>query len=359
MLKLERSIQSYYSEKLAVANPRTEKTSRSALANFTRFTREFYDKSLDEMTVEFKDEQVAYDVLQAWINHNNKQVSSRTVKQYFNIIKSFLHYKGIKFHQMDIKENLRFPKILEDEKHGVTRIEIKKLFEYLKHKKRAMYLCQISSGMRIGELMRLRVNHLSLEGKRIIVSIPAEHNKNGRARTTFFSKEAEKHLRPILRKLDDNDLIFTKNENWEHARNAEMDNMQRWTEKAGLKNITTHSFRAYFITKISRIDPNLAKRLAGQKSYLDQYDRLSLEEKLEKYLELEPSLLIFEAKPESEEIMDLKKEMAKYKESYDEFTKLSTDEEYKQRQLGPLVDKITKRMKDELRAEILEEMRKK
>ncbi len=51
--------------------------------------------------------------------------------------------------------------------------------------------------------------------------------------------------------------------------------------------------------------------------------------------------------------------MAKYKESYDEFTRLSSDKEYQKKELGPLVDKITKRIKDELRAEIKEEMSKK
>ena len=97
--------------------------------------------------------------------------------------------------------------------------------------------------------------------------------------------------------------------------------------------------------------------LTGQDGYLLQYDRLDEDEKLEKYIEYEGDLLIFEAKPESEEIRELKKDMAKYKQSYDEFSRLSTPEG--QKELLPLVDKITKRIKDELRAEIREEMSKK
>ena len=65
-------------------------------------------------------------------------------------------------------------------------------------------------------------------------------------------------------------------------------------ETNGRNMISTHSFRAFFITRVSRHDPNLAKYFAGQKGYLMQYDRLSDEEKLEYYIKFEPSLLVCE-----------------------------------------------------------------
>jgi hypothetical protein len=48
----------------------------------------------------------------------------------------------------------------------------------------------------------------------------------------------------------------------------------------GNNEINTHSFRAFGITKLSRHDANYARRLAGQKGYLDTYDRFSLDDKL-------------------------------------------------------------------------------
>jgi len=66
-------------------------------------------------------------------------------------------------------------------------------------------------------------------------------------------------------------------------------------------------FRAYFITKISRRDPNLAKKWAGQKGYLLQYDRLTLDEQLEKYLEFEPDLLINDTVRKDRKIEELEK----------------------------------------------------
>ena len=88
--------------------------------------------------------------------------------------------------------------------------------------------------------------------------------------------------------------MFGTNENWEQARDTEIQNIRNLTTVLGLEGITTHSFRAYMITRLSRKDPNFAKLLAGQKGYLLQYDRMSESEKLEKYLELENELLIDE-----------------------------------------------------------------
>jgi len=177
---------------------------------------------------------------------------------------------------------------------------------------------------RVGEIMRMRKSQLDLTKERIQVKIPAEHSKNGRERITFFSKEAAKFLRPILKKLNDNDTVFTKNENWENARNAEISNMSRWIKQSGLKDITTHTFRAYFITKISRHDNNFAKKLAGQKGYLLEYDRMSTEDKLKKYIELEHTLLVLDDSRTRAEIEKLQKEKSKLE---DKTTRIQTLED--------------------------------
>jgi len=294
MLRVQRSLHSYYDTQLATANPRTVCTTKYAMKNFQAFLKKYHSITPDEAAVVFTDEQIFYDVTQAWINDNSKKMAAKTVKLYFQLVKPFFIYRGLKFHPIDIRQNLKFPKVLYIEKHGITREEIKILLDILKPRHKAYVLCQSSSGMRVGELLRMRRKQLDLSTKRITVTIPAEHSKNGREGMTFFSKEAAKYLIPIIRNLDDNDLVFTKNEDWESARNTVLANMRRWTAKTGLTNITTHSFRAYFITKVSRIDPNLAKRLATQGTYLDSYDRLSKADKLEKYLEFEPHLLIEE-----------------------------------------------------------------
>ena len=82
-------------------------------------------------------------------------------------------------------------------------------------------------------------------------------------------------------------------------------------ETTGRNVITTHSFRAYFITKVNRQDPNLAKYFAGQKGYLQQYDRLTDAEKLALYMGFEPSLLVSDKARDKERIRNLENENAK------------------------------------------------
>ena len=95
----------------------------------------------------------------------------------------------------------------------------------------------------------------------------------------------------------------------------------------GHNKITTHSFRAYFITKVSRHDPNFAKKLAGQKRYLLQYDRMSDDEKIEKYLEVESDLFIFDESKKNAEIR-----------------KMATENNSKISELESKLEKITHKM---------------
>jgi len=307
----------------------SKRGSKYALDSFSEFLNKFHQISPDESIESFKDHQVAFDTLQAWINWfstTEKTVVSKkkgdwkyiptatTTFQYFHAIIRYLHYMGIKFHPYDIKQEITLPKPLQEDKHGIRTDEIKLILDNCSFEKKALYLAQLSSGMRIGELVQIRKKHLDFDHERIMIRIPAEFTKMRKARVTFFSKEFGKLFRSRLNKLDDNDLLFGTNEDWEKARDNEMQNMINLLERIGLKDITTHSFRAYVITQLSRKDPNFAKLLTGQKGYLLQYDRMNESDKLENYLKYEPVLLIYESPIKEKELKTLKKRVADLEE---------------------------------------------
>lgn len=314
MQKLGRSRKSFVDIHLNSKSEATRERAKYALDNFDKFSLKYYQKSIDPLIDEIgTDLEIALDVLQAWVNYQ-KGKSPRTIINYFSMIKKFFHYRGIKFHQDDIKNEINFPPLVEINRHGITKDEIKLLLDMANYKKKALYLCQLSSGLRIGELVRLRKKHLDLTTERIMVRWPHEFDKEHRDRITFFSKEAGKQLKPLLNKKNNEDLIFGTNEEWKKAKSAEISYLSTKIDKMGLdrystgiRKITTHSFRAYFITKVSRIDPNLAKLFAGQKGYLLSYDRPSEEELLKHYLKFESELLIYEDKEteSSDTIQDL------------------------------------------------------
>jgi len=137
-------------------------------------------------------------------------------------------------------------------------------------------------------------------------------------------------LRIILRKKEDNDLIFGNDDVVvKNVRQYNEQTLVNYCKKVGLAQkyensprfkISSHSFRAYFITKISRHDENFAKKLTGQKGYLLQYDRLNDQEKLEKYIEFEHDLTIYD-----DERMRLENEKLKVENTKQDVTKLKEE----------------------------------
>ena len=121
----------------------------------------------------------------------------------------------------------------------------------------------------------------------------------------------------LIEKIEDNDLVFGVKSETSVAQV-----LRRVLVKTGLDMkyesndtymINTHSFRAYGITKLSRHDPNFAKKIAGQKGYLDQYDRLNDDEKLAIYQKYESDLIIDNTEKQKVKIKELEVERAEWK----------------------------------------------
>ena len=273
-----------FSEKIKVKAIQTQKSIKTAIRNFELFNK-----------TELTNENI-YDILQSWINYNDDKLNPKTIKLYFEHLKSYLYYKGFKLYQEDIKQKLTFPKAFEEEKHPLKLEEIQQILETAPYKKKALYLLLLSSGLRIGEACKLTKKDVYLTLKRPMIKVPAKITKTRRGRTTFISSEAWRFLQPIISKLNQDDYIFGTKQNSEdvlfNRYCAKVGLNQKY--ESGINQITLHSFRAYFITKVARYDENLSKILAGQRGYLLQYDRLTEEEKLEHYLEFEKELLIFD-----------------------------------------------------------------
>jgi len=270
----------------------------------------------------------------------------------FSRIKKYLHHRGIKLHPQDIKEELEFRRIIEEELYPLTLENIQSIIKEMRHKHKVQFICQSSSLMRIGEIVQLKKKHLSLNNENIIVKLPANITKLSKGRTTFFSKEASKLLRPLLRELKDEDLVFGTNKKVHLSETNSEQILARILEKVGLNEryesnkrykINTHSFRAFGITKLSRHDPNFAKKIAGQKGYLLQYDRIEDEEKLEIYQKYEVGLIIDDTEKKKAEIKKLEKEKSELQVS----KKRVEDLERVQKITSARIEQISERLYDD------------
>lgn len=311
-----------FDEKMSVRPKGTQKVHNDMNVNFNKFCKLNYDgRNSDEVLSEMvaikdSDMDKVYGVLQGWINYNdNNGMAASSISMWFSYLKKLIRHHGIKITSDEVKENLEFPKKQEEELYPLQTDEIKLILEVAKPKKRALYYALIGSAMRIGEAVQIRKRDLNLESERITVNIPARITKLQRARVTFLSIEAKKTIMPKLEKISDDDLVWGTNEDYYKSANNERVIFGRYCEKANLgmkydstgrHKINLHSLRAFFITKVSRYDENFAKKIAGQKGYMLQYDRLTLEEKLKLYLEVESDLLIYSSFIKDKEIKKLR-----------------------------------------------------
>lgn len=312
LLVTETSYKKTFDMKLDSLDEKTKRNYEIAFRNFERF---FGDNAINQL----KNRENRYNLLQEWVNSNLKTMTPNATKSYFSRIKQYLNHCGIEISSEQVKANLRFPKNHQERFYAISIEDIQKILDNSDYKHKTMYLCQLSGGLRIGELVQLRKEDLTPKDGRFIVEIPSKIAKNKKGRITFFSFEASKYLKQLLKNLDDNDQIFGTNENSFHSEINEEQIFRRALNRAGLTKkysitgrfkINTHSLRAYFITKASRHDPHLAHFLSGQpgKIYLAQYDRLTDEEMYEIYLEIEPDLIIESSNKDKLVIEKLKKD---------------------------------------------------
>ena len=308
-VKTQRNYQKYL-DKISKKAEKTQKGFKTSHNSFDRFCDHRFKSSGEETIEELKlaEDEAVFDTLQEWINWMD--ISPNTIPIYFTHMKTYLYWRGIKINSQDVKLELDFPKQEVEELHPLSLDEVRMLLGVANYKNRCMYLCMLSGGFRPVEITHIKKKDLELDKKRIVIHVPARYTKLKRTKTSFISSEAQKMLRPILKRINDNDFVFGGNSN------SRASVFARYCDKVGLdsrydttqiRKITLMGFRAYFITKLSRHDPNLAKKWAGQKGYLLQYDRMTPDEQLEKYLEFEPDLLINDTVRKDRKIEDLEK----------------------------------------------------
>ena len=292
------------------------KSSQNTLINYTFILKSFekfcitkYDSSLEniieELAITPGPQEKVENMLQNYIDELEIEGKSpRTVSSYCSIMKNYLKYRRVKFDKDELETSLDYKKERVSEKYPLTKEDIKTLLDHASFQARAKIFLQSGSGFRISEIMTLRKCDINRNFERYTARIRAEHAKNGIERTTIISSEAMSYLDKILENKNDNDLIFYHNA--KTVRNAvlsEIDTFNLLRKKAGLDmryegkrlhKITTHSFRAFFISQFEKTYSGFGHVLSGHGKYMKQYERFTIGEKIEKYIETEKYLLIYE-----------------------------------------------------------------
>ena len=290
---------------------RTVDFCNNALLSFDRFVSSKFGKDKTEQVIkdirklpESRQESVMIELFQKYLQWKHDDSKASTSVAYYQTTVEYFSYHQLKINRYNLKRGIILPQDPKNMKYAVTISEIRKLIDFSKPQRKALYTVLISSGMRIGETLGLRKRDFDFSQDRICITIPAKLTKKKMERQTYISKEAEHYLTPIIKRMNQDELVFSSNKNnkksvdnevlnfWHLRKNAELDFTY---DDSKYHKISLHSFRAFFETQASNTHGlEYAHALIGHSGYLEQYYRLSDEERLEKYIELEPKITIGE-----------------------------------------------------------------
>lgn len=307
----------------------TVKTYRVGIQKFEEFLLERKQKSLSELLTEIKGNSIdPYQIMRDFVVYLDKSgLKPRTIHIRINAVKGYLRHCGIKIYTEDFKQSVKMPRKIATQETPLTKEIIQRLLRNVSPKLQTVVLVAVSSGMRISEIVQLRITDIDFESEPTRIKLRAETTKTRTARDVFITNEATLALKDYLRRyhkwdgtnesVDNEKIIFgrTSMSRLPTKRDEELkldpliatksllqkslENSIKKVPELNTKNadgkrvIHFHAFRKFFRTTVGNVSGrDFAEALMGHQFYLDTYYQLSDEKKKTMYLDVEPYLTI-------------------------------------------------------------------
>ena len=222
----------------------------------------------------------------------NDKINNNVSENYLNLkivsVKDFFNY----LYENEVIENNVFCKIKQiknpetKRKDYITVDEVRKMikssydrkrgdrnFELISHRLRAITSILVGSGLRISELLNLKMSDLKLVEDCYIVNYKENEIKNHMDKTICIVGKAKQYLDEYLevknRLFPNSEYLFVSGKGKQFNEKDSIIELNKWYERAGLqgKHLCNHSFRATF--KMACMDRNISdqvvKSIAGWK----------------------------------------------------------------------------------------------
>ena len=248
-----------------------------------------------------------------------------SIQAYLSGAKGYFRYIGVKISTDDFRQLVKIPKAVTNHEEALTKEILVRLLHNCPSKLQTGILVAVSSGMRLGEIVQLRLGDINFSSTPTTIRIRGETSKTRKGREVFISAEATKALKDYLVRY------FSWNENGDNSHmqtkpifgrtssgNTYANKLisgSRWAAELALQQslsshikkipalnrknengrslIHWHSFRKFFRTTVGNVtNRDFAEDLIGHEFYMSTYYNLSADKKLELYLKAEPALTI-------------------------------------------------------------------
>lgn len=321
---------------------------------FRDFLKQRYQIDELEFTEQTKQEKFdVYAVLRDFVIFLDKlDYKSQTIKSRLAAIKGYLRFLGLKIYTEDCKQIIKIPKDVKEREIPLTKDLILRVLRNVTPRLQTVILILASSGMRIGELVQLRLSDIDLSSNPTRIQLRAQTTKTRQSRETFISSEATKALKDYL------SMTFGWNENKDnsHLNNvtifgrgtignykrkgkvvqpehlAASESLSRQlrlhlskvpdldkNSPDGRKIVHFHALRKFFRTTVGNATGrDFAEALIGHQFYMNTYYQLEDEKKKQMYLEIESLLTFSDFKSVEKTLSTISKKYSKLEDKFNQ-----------------------------------------
>ena len=310
----------------------TRNSYRIAINRFVDFVRIHYNLDFSALISQIKEsKQDPIDILDDYYSHlseGEKRLSNSTIRLYFIVAKDFLNSLGCKIYSEDIRQRFRLPKKTQVYEEGITKETINRIIRFSNPKLATTILMICSSGMRISELVQLRLEDLDYTKNPTTIRIRAETAKTRETRIVCISSEATNALQDYIKRYNiTSKHLFLKNfheteelfvndvicirQSLERQLKHVLENIPELNKKNenGRNAIHFHAFRAWFKTQVTDAhQSDFAEALMGHKSLKLLYYRQNDKARARTYLEIEHVLTIADTEKIDQDFTEIQKD---------------------------------------------------
>lgn len=236
-------------------------------------------------------------------NINAVSYAPTTANKYWKDVYRWLQANGYDLYYWEKKSIIAKlpPNRVISEEAELNKEKLRMICENMPDKFKTMTVILAGSGMRIGELLRIKKSDIDFSTRPMKIYLKADYTKSKFPRMVMITEEAERALMRWLsvRESDKEEIFpFTKNAVYYHWKKALKDlGFDQKDMNTNKYMIHIHMLRKWFISQFSLVaSKEIAELLAGHSGYLSQsYRRYTHEQISKEFLKAERQISIYEA----------------------------------------------------------------
>ncbi|MEM1547385.1 MAG: site-specific integrase [Candidatus Methanomethylicia archaeon] len=291
---------------------RSVETEKAYLKGLWKFMRVYGINDLDEYVEDIRRSGSVDEVYKSWITYlSSTGLAPKTVSVWSSALRKFFDSNNI-----EVKRRVRIKTFVINESALPSRDDLRRILNKCSLRTKTAILILASSGLRVGELLNLKIGDIDLESNPAMIMVKALKTKERKSRVTFMSDEAREILREYIEERrrremisDDSPVIACSDGSSMTLQNLNFllrNAFKTFSRKNGkYYSLHPHVLRKWFKTQLiaSGVPGPIADRLCGHSRYLaEEYELYTVDQLRKWYLKAMPNLTLMSKPLDNENI---------------------------------------------------------